>query len=481
MKQWSGRTILAIWFVAMVVVAVRGIPVQGQAEHGGQLKQYFPTMLRNAPVLAEPPLNGYLGLAVVGTNEATELYTFRADGSEVRRLTENTAAELDPQWSPNGNQIAFLQKVPDAPDHLQTMVMNRNGNGLQAIGTPKMGGNGAVEWSPDGRYLLTVIGNSFPLYEGNLTLLGIDGPVDDVVASDIAYTERWYVEWSPDGQYFYYVSNNLVWVHSLATGTSIAVGEIETYSEYTQRNTPQILWHPTSAELIFITSAGTGVAVSPDGTQRRDIFTGGYWLGGWLEGGSSLLLRLNYQVGDDLYHVPYGGGSITPLVVRDGYYGVELGGVVPAGDAVLYHDVYNSGAVVLHPLTGEPQPLQGASCHTRYGSLCGISSRSLSWATDGRAVMFTMSRWDSYGRQTVYTVNHATLNEDTFNAVQIPNLQSPTLLPFSETKGIAYEIYGYPSPPNSSPHLIDAPTATTVPLVRELGSFVDVVEWRYMP
>jgi hypothetical protein len=479
MWRWMSRILVAGWFVGMVVVAVRGMPVQGQGG-SGEPKQYFPTLMRNAPVLAEPPLNGYVGLTVVGINEATELYTLRADGSEVRRLTTNSVAELDPQWSPNGNQIAFLQSIPDAPDSFQTMVMNRDGNGLQAIGSPKVGANGAVEWSPNGRYLLTVAGNSVPLYKGDLTLLGIDGTVDHFVASDIAYDERWYVGWSPNGQYFYYVSNNLLWIHTLATGISVSIGEVASHPDYNQRDTPQILWHPTSAELIFTTSAGTGVAVSPDGTRRRDIFTGGYWLGGWLKGGAHLLLRLHYQVGDDLYHVPYDGGSITPWVVRDGYYGVELGGIVPAGDAVLYQDVYNSGAVVLHPLIGEPQPLQGASCHTRHGGLCGIFSRSLSWATDGRAVMFTMGR-GSYGGDTVYTVNYATLNEDTFNAIQIPSLQSPTLLPFSNTKGIAYKIYGYPSPPTSAPHLIDAPASTTMPLITDLGNYVDVVEWRYLP
>jgi Tol biopolymer transport system component len=39
-----------------------------------------------------------------------DLYTMRADGSGVRRLTDDPSADVAPAWSPNGKQIAFLSQ-----------------------------------------------------------------------------------------------------------------------------------------------------------------------------------------------------------------------------------------------------------------------------------------------------------------------------------------------------------------------------------
>jgi hypothetical protein len=72
--------------------SIRGLVCRGgarrlvhAARNHDELRQYFPTLLHNTPVLAEPTFAVYLGLAVVGVNEEAELYTLRADASGPER------------------------------------------------------------------------------------------------------------------------------------------------------------------------------------------------------------------------------------------------------------------------------------------------------------------------------------------------------------------------------------------------------------
>lgn len=59
-----------------------------------------------------------------------EIYTMNADGSEVRRLTNNPASDLDPAWSPDGTRIAFAS---NRDGNYEIYVMNWDGTNLVRV------------------------------------------------------------------------------------------------------------------------------------------------------------------------------------------------------------------------------------------------------------------------------------------------------------------------------------------------------------
>jgi TolB protein len=71
-----------------------------------------------------------------------EIYRINADGSNLRRLTNNAANDGLPVWSPNGRSIAF---VSDQGGGWAVWVMNADGSGRRRLFN--IGGGGlAFDW-----------------------------------------------------------------------------------------------------------------------------------------------------------------------------------------------------------------------------------------------------------------------------------------------------------------------------------------------
>lgn len=133
-----------------------------------------------------------------------EVYLMRADGGEPRRLTAFHRDDWGPRWSPDGRRIAFLSNRESSD---RVFVVNPDGTGLRKLDGAATPDTMLIEadpaWSPDGtRLALTVRTREgkariavHDLRTGKRTMVS----AADEVASMPA--------WSPDGRHLVYVAD----------------------------------------------------------------------------------------------------------------------------------------------------------------------------------------------------------------------------------------------------------------------------------
>ena len=89
-------------------------------------------------------------IAFVSDREGVEaLYVMQADGTEVRRLTEELPPVSHPAWSTDGRRLAFNAGTPSTSD---IYLISPDGSGLTQV-TRDAAANFYPSWSPDGRRL----------------------------------------------------------------------------------------------------------------------------------------------------------------------------------------------------------------------------------------------------------------------------------------------------------------------------------------
>ena len=79
-----------------------------------------------------------------------ELYSARADGSDLRQLTHNGAYNAEATVSPDGSRLVFTSTMDG---DIELYTMNVDGSGLRRL-THRMGYDGGAFFSPDGRKIV---------------------------------------------------------------------------------------------------------------------------------------------------------------------------------------------------------------------------------------------------------------------------------------------------------------------------------------
>ena len=78
-----------------------------------------------------------------------EIFTMTADGTNLQNLTNNAARDEEPEWSPDGRQIAFVSnRVGNGNGSIY--LMNSDGSAVQALTTNELNSESQPLWSPDG-------------------------------------------------------------------------------------------------------------------------------------------------------------------------------------------------------------------------------------------------------------------------------------------------------------------------------------------
>lgn len=129
----------------------------------------------------------------------TDVWVMRADGSHPRQLTSGHF-DVEPVFSPNGQQIAFGRITHDADVATEALyVMQADGSHLRQVVPPTFGLE-HPDWSPDGRWLSFDIA---PEASGPAVMaVHPDGHDLHVIRASDARLRLFKPAWSPDGQRF---------------------------------------------------------------------------------------------------------------------------------------------------------------------------------------------------------------------------------------------------------------------------------------
>ena len=95
---------------------------------------------------------------VSGRDRSLDLYLMNADGTNVRRLTDDHAVDLFPSFSPTANQIAFVSNRDDPKSQIfDVYLLDLDGNGAPGKTrriTHDEGQHGHTQYSYDGKWLI---------------------------------------------------------------------------------------------------------------------------------------------------------------------------------------------------------------------------------------------------------------------------------------------------------------------------------------
>jgi Tol biopolymer transport system component len=131
-----------------------------------------------------------------------ELYSVNADGSGLRRLTRNAAADGQAAWSPDGRKIAFISRRDGGAAEIY--VMNADGTDQRRL-TRTHGDEGDLAWSPDGTKIAFTGTGVEKLRD--VYVINADGTHQRQLTA-AATAEEWDPLWSPDGRQIAYLQKS---------------------------------------------------------------------------------------------------------------------------------------------------------------------------------------------------------------------------------------------------------------------------------
>src|SRR6266536_4129568 len=192
------RTNAIVWRLGAVIVAAvvvgGGCAVSrqppGQASSVTTSSRPTTTTPPTTVSVAASPRAGRIVFSA-GPAHAEDIYVVNADGSGLKQLTSDPAAEFDPAWSPDGRRVAYRHQTGDDAT-AEIYVMNADGSGQRNLTNNSVAEWGPA-WSPDGKLIAFGSGRDSP--EMRLYVIQPDG----TGVRRLGDIEGDYPAWSPDG------------------------------------------------------------------------------------------------------------------------------------------------------------------------------------------------------------------------------------------------------------------------------------------
>jgi Ca2+-binding RTX toxin-like protein len=183
-----------------------------------------------------------------------EIYTMAADGTDVQQVTFVPQGEsweynqsFEPTWSPDGTQIAFTGYRSDnfANEIFIVAAEATEETYVETVVTDTTDFLSASDpdWSPDGETLAYV--QYYDMYSTNIATIGVDGTGVTVLTADAGdYVTDWDPGWSPDGTRITWISNRAA-TDPLGVETDVYVMQADGTGVVAATTDPEVEYDPT--------------------------------------------------------------------------------------------------------------------------------------------------------------------------------------------------------------------------------------------
>ena len=230
-----------------------------------------PTRLTNNTAFDADPAWSPSGTRIAFSSQRTgnsDIFVMNADGAgQVDLSNTSDRTEFSPAWSPNGTKIAFVGQ----PSTFELFVMNADGTGVTQL-TNDGGFDAFPAWSPDGTKIAFASNPGYPLGETDIVVINADGSGRTSLTS--GPSDDFSPDWSPDGSKIVFhrdpsrfADATDIWVMN-ADGS----GQTQLTNDPTRDMAPA--WSPDGSKIVWGRGAAAGsdlYTMSPDGTGLVDI------------------------------------------------------------------------------------------------------------------------------------------------------------------------------------------------------------------
>jgi Tol biopolymer transport system component len=279
------------------------------------------------PVLAAPAAtaataaNGNVAYVCENEQYYTDICVVNPATGEITNLTDDSAMDGWPSWSPDGTRIAY---------HSDNVVHVMNADGTDAHAIVGSYGDFTMEpaWSPDGRtiaFVSTVGDTDYEIY--TVSAEG-EAAEDPRVRLTTTVKDRWgkgvddyQPTWSPDSSRIAFVSQSRTWVDACdiyvmdaadrdGDGNGDNLQRLTYTDSYNCSATEDVnpAWSPTGEQIAY-SSVETGDAeiwvMNSDGTDKRNLtrHSAWDWMPGWSPDGTQVTFTSGRDGDEDIYSV----------------------------------------------------------------------------------------------------------------------------------------------------------------------------------